>query len=150
MQNIFNLTDTNELIKRINNLTPNTQPQWGKMNVVQMLAHCNVTYEMIFENNFPKPTGIKKLILKYIIKNIVVGEKPYKKGIPTAPQFIITDSREFEVEKNRLIHYINKVQQLGENFFDGKESHSFGKLTKQQWNNMLSKHLNHHLAQFGV
>ncbi|HNN32130.1 MAG TPA: hypothetical protein PKJ70_09600, partial [Chitinophagaceae bacterium] len=64
--------------------------------------------------------------------------------------FIITDSREFEVEKNRLIHYINKVQQLGENFFDGKESHSFGKLTKQQWNNMLGKHLNHHLAQFGV
>jgi hypothetical protein len=39
--------------------------------------------------------------------------------------------------------------QLGENYFNNKESHSFGKLNKTEWNNMLYKHLQHHLSQFG-
>ena len=58
--------------------------------------------------------------------------------------------KNFEVEKQRLINHINKTQQLGENYFDNKESHSFGKLNKTEWNNMLYKHLQHHLSQFAV
>ena len=56
----------------------------------------------------------------------------------------------FETEKARLIDYIEKTQQLGEAHFDNKESHSFGVLTKTEWNNMFYKHLNHHLNQFKV
>ncbi|RZJ66435.1 MAG: hypothetical protein EOO47_25375, partial [Flavobacterium sp.] len=81
---------------------------------------------------------------------LVVGEKPYKKNLHTAPSFLIADEREFEKEKTRLINYLNKTQQLGEVHFDGKESLSFGKLNKTQWNNMFYKHLDHHLSQFGV
>ena len=63
---------------------------------------------------------------------------------------MIKDVRNFDIEKKRLIDYINKTQQLGDDYFDGRESHSFGILTKQEWNNMFSKHLDHHLTQFGV
>ncbi|MCJ8164098.1 hypothetical protein MKJ04_04535 [Pontibacter sp. E15-1] len=31
-----------------------------------------------------------------------------------------------------------------------QESHSFGRLSSQEWNNMFYKHLDHHLSQFGV
>ena len=65
-------------------------------------------------------------------------------------QFLIKDSRDFETEKKRLVDYLNKTQQLGETYFDGKESHSFGALTAQEWSTMFSKHLDHHLTQFGV
>ena len=51
---------------------------------------------------------------------------------------------------NFLIQYIQKVQQLGEQHFDGKESLSFGTLNKTEWNNMFYKHIDHHLRQFGV
>ena len=44
LPNIFEKSVADEVIARINNLTPATQPGWGKMNVAQMLAHCNVTY----------------------------------------------------------------------------------------------------------
>ena len=44
----------------------------------------------------------------------------------------------------------NKTQQLGETSIDGKESHSFGVLTAQEWSTMFIKHLDHHLSQFGV
>jgi hypothetical protein len=40
----------NELIARIHLLQPNTSPLWGKMNASQMLAHCNITYEYIFDD----------------------------------------------------------------------------------------------------
>lgn len=150
MKNAFNLNDSLGFISRIEKLSPTSKPNWGKMDVEKMLAHCNVTYEKIYEDIHPKSNVFMKLLLKLFVKNTVVSEKPYKKNGQTAPEFIIKDSRNFETEKKRLIEYIAKTQQLGENYFDGKESLSFGILTKQEWNNMLSKHLDHHLTQFGV
>lgn len=151
MKNIFDKAITDEFIARIEKLDSQTTPTWGKMNVGQMLAHCNVMYALIYdENQSPKATGFKKFLLKALIKPIVVGEKPYKKNSRTAPDFLITDEKEFNAEKTRLIHYMNKTQELGASHFDGKESHSFGALNTNEWNNMFVKHLDHHLTQFGV
>jgi hypothetical protein len=150
-KSVFNPTDAAHIIDRIHKLTPSTTPNWGKMNVGQMLAHTNVTYELVYdEAKHPKPTGFLKFMLKALVKKNVVSEKPYKKNERTGPQFLITDQREFEHEKKRLIDHINKTQQLGEDHFHGKESHSFGALNKTEWNNMFYKHLDHHLTQFGV
>ncbi len=150
LPNIFSKDVSDNVISRINQLAPTTQGLWGKMNVTQMLAHCNVTYEMVYDTKHPKPNFFVGLILKLFVKNKVVSEVPYQKNGPTAPAFIIADNRDFEQEKQRLIAFISKTQQLGEASFDQKESHSFGKLSKTEWNNMFYKHLNHHLGQFGV
>ncbi|WP_158837250.1 DUF1569 domain-containing protein [Polaribacter sp. L3A8] len=150
MKNIFEKEITSEEIKRINKLTAATKPTWGKMSVSQMLAHCSVTYEMVFSDKYPKPNAFTRWILKMFVKKIVVSEKPYAKNGRTAPQFIIADEREFETEKKRLIEYVIKTQELGSTYFEGKESHSFGKLTAVEWNNSFYKHLDHHLTQFGV
>ncbi len=150
MKNIFQKTISDEVISRINSLSPKTTPEWGKMNVAQMLAHCCVTYEMLYEDMHPKPNFLMKLMLKAFVKKAVVGPKPYPRNSRTAPAFLITDERDFEKEKARLIGYIERTQQLGEEYFDGKESHSFGKLSKEEWNTMFYKHLDHHLTQFGV
>lgn len=150
LPNVFTQEVTNQIIQRINQLTPETQPQWGKMDVARMLAHCCVTYEMVYEDKHEKPNFIMKFILKTFVKPTVVTEVPYKPNGQTAPQFIITDERNFEQEKARLIAFMQKTQQLGENHFENLESHSFGKLNKTEWNNMFYKHLDHHLKQFGV
>lgn len=151
MKNIFTTEVTQEVIDRIQMLNASTQRQWGKMSVAQMLAHCSVTYEMLFEENkYPKPKGFQKFILKAFVKNIVTSEKPYKPNNPTAPAFIIKEDKNFESERSRLVNFIDRTQKLGESHFEGKESHSFGKLSATQWNNMFYKHLDHHLRQFGV
>lgn len=150
MQNIFSITDSKKFVERVNQLKNNSKPAWGKMSVDQMLAHCNVMYEMVYDTIHPKPNVVLRFILKSFIKNKVVNETPYPRNIRTAPQFIISNNRDFELEKNRLINYINKTQELGENEFQGKESLSFGKLTSKEWSNMFAKHLDHHLSQFGV
>ena len=150
LPNVFTPQVSEGIINRINQLTPQTKANWGKMSVAQMLAHCCVTYEYVYDNKHKSPNFLMKFILKLFVKNTVVSETPYKHNNQTAPDFIITNDRDFDAEKKRLIAYIKQTQQLGEAHFDGKESHSFGKLNKTEWNNMFYKHLDHHLRQFGV
>lgn len=150
MKNIFLKEVSNELISRINNLSKDSQPLWGKMSVSQMLAHCCVTYEMVYSDKYQRPNAFSRFLLKTFVKKIVVSEKPYSKNGRTAPQFLITSEKEFDNEKKRLVDYIIKTQQLGDDYFNGKESHSFGKMNSKEWNNSFFKHLNHHLNQFGV
>ena len=95
-----------------------------------MLAHCNVTYEMVYDNIHPKPKGFQKWLMKAFVKKIVVSEKPYKKNNRTAPAFIVTQEKNFKEEKDRLVDYLNKTQELGADHFDKKESHPFGPFSK--------------------
>lgn len=82
MKNIFEQEVTNEVISRIDALTAQIQPQWGKMNAPQMLAHLNVMYELVYEpEKFPKANGFEKFMIKLFAKNQVVGEKPYPKTV---------------------------------------------------------------------
>ncbi|MCE7055042.1 DUF1569 domain-containing protein [Algoriphagus sp. AGSA1] len=150
MKNIFDTKVHEETIQRINKLSPDSIPDWGKMSVDQMLAHCSVAYEMAYTDKHPKPNGFMRFLLRTFVKNGVVSEKPYPKNSRTAPVFIISERKDFEVEKKRLISFVQKTFDYGPNYFDGKESLSFGPMTTQEWNNQFYKHLDHHLTQFGV
>lgn len=150
LPNVYDKAVAQDLINRINKLTSETQPLWGKMNASQVMAHCCITYEYIFDERNDKPNFFMKFILKAFVKSKVVSEEPYAKDSPTGPAFIIADNKDFEKEKTRLINYINKVAEKGESFFVNKESNSFGVLNTTEWNNMMYKHLDHHLRQFGV
>lgn len=150
MKNIFEANVAQEVIDRINNLTADTQPQWGKMTVGQMLAHLCVPYDFVYTDKYPRPGAIKRFLLKTFVKKAVVGPKPYPKNNPTAPEFKITDERDFETERDRLIANIKKTQELGEAHFDGKDYPNFGNLTKEEWNALFYKHIDHHMTQFGV
>jgi hypothetical protein len=70
LPNIFDQQTCHQLISRIQKLTPVTQPQWGKMSVSQMLAHCNVSYEYVYEPGKYKPApAFMKYILKLFVKS---------------------------------------------------------------------------------
>lgn len=151
MKNIFEKSVTNEVVERINQLKPDSQPAWGKMNVAQMLAHCSVAYQLVYEaDKYPRTNGFARFLLKTFIKKMIVGEKPYGKNGRTSSAFLIADEREFNAEKTKLIDFLYKTQELGEAHFHNKESHSFGVLSSKEWNGMFYKHLDHHLTQFGV
>jgi len=151
MKNLFEEKGMNETIERINQLNANTTPEWGKMNVAQMLAHNCIAYEIAFdERKVDRPGFFGKIIMNLFVKSTVIGNKPYSKNGQTAPYFIVDDERDFEVEKKRLIDYIERAQKIGARHFEGKESASFGKITSAEWNTMFSKHIDHHLVQFGV
>lgn len=150
LPNIFSKEVSEGVIDRINSLSPSTQPLWGKMNVAQMFAHCCVAYEMVYTDKHPQPGFFMGFILKNFVKRMVVSPKPYPKSSKTAPAFLVSDEKDFEAEKQRLIDYIRETEVLGSYIFDGKKSLSFGHLSANEWNNMFYKHIDHHLKQFGV
>jgi len=150
LKDVFDPKVTDELITRIRTLTPESRGRWGKMAIGQMLAHCCVTYEMIYDGNHRKPNPLMRLMLGLMVKKAVVSDKPYRHNSPTGGGFLVRDTRDFAAERDRLITYLQRTQQLGGDHFDGLESPSFGPLTRRQWSNLFYKHLDHHLGQFGV
>jgi len=150
MKNVFDPSVTEELVKRIRALTPETRPLWGKMNATQVLAHLCVSYEMVYEDRHQRPRAFVRFLLRVFVKHAVVGEKPYPRSSRTAPAFLITDERDFETEQARLISFLVRTRTLGPEAFEGRESHSFGPLTTAEWNNLFYKHMDHHLTQFGA
>jgi hypothetical protein len=150
LPNVLTADGAEAMIRRLNTLTPTTPPQWGKMTVDQMLAHCLVSYDMVYTTRYPKPNPLMRLVLRLIVKAKVTGPEPYARSSPTAPIFRIQGARNFAEERDRLIANIRRVAEEGASRFEGRVSHSFGPLTAAEWNTLFAKHLDHHLAQFGV
>lgn len=154
MDNIFDRSVCDAHIARIHRLCADTKPLWGRMTSAQMLAHVSKPYEMVCDADYPRshkrPAAPIRFLLKLFLKPIVVGEKPYAKNSRTAAEFIVADERDLDIERARLVAYINQVQAWGASHFEGRDNHSFGVMSAQEWNNLFAKHLEHHLRQFGV
>lgn len=147
---LFDAPGVETMRRRITALTPDSQPLWGKMSVSDMLAHVNVAYEMVYTAKHSRPNPIMRWVLKTIVKQRVVGPDPYPRHAPTAPAFRITEARDFETERQRLLDYLQQVMDEGRAAFEGRPSLSFGPLTATEWNALFAKHLDHHLQQFGI
>ena len=147
VKNIFDTSVKQEIIDRINKLTPESQRKWGKMDMAQMLMHCRLPLEVVMGQRILKSNGIQKLIFP-LFKSILYNDKPYKTGLPTDKSYITTGtSKDFEVEKQKLIEQLNRFSESSAIV----EKHPvFGWLTKEQWSKATWKHIDHHLKQFGV
>jgi hypothetical protein len=146
VRDLFDPAIKQEIIARINSLTPQSQRKWGKMDVGQMLAHVQLPISCAYGTHQVKGSFILKL-LGPVFKSILYNNKPYKQGLPTDRTYVITDSKDFEKEKQNLLTLLNKFS--GENIVVEKHP-VWGKLTKEQWSKATWKHLDHHLQQFGV
>ena len=147
IKNLFDPSVKQEIIDRINKLTSQTQGQWGKMNVSQMLAHVQMPIRIALGTHQPKGSFLLRLIGP-LFKSKLWDEKPYKQSLPTDPTFVMTGTeKDFEKEKSLLLNMISNFN--SENMV--QEQHPvFGRLTKNNWSKATWKHLDHHLKQFGV
>ena len=149
MKTLFQKEVVDEVLGRIDMLTPETQRLWGKMSVNQMLAHCSVGIRTAKGELFLKSGFFLKLVGS-IFKSQTTNEKHFSKGSPTHPGFIIGDTAGFEKEKQSLIGLIRQFHKDGEGKTTTNPHAFFGKLTPTQWGSLMYKHIDHHLRQFGV
>ena len=144
------LTENQSFIDRINQLTPQTQRLWGKMDVAQMMAHC----QMGLKSALGDIDMGKRVFLGYIFgawaKKKMFSDAPIDRNLPTAPSFKMTTEKDFLEEKQKLIALIERFGKAGiSGIADGTHAF-FGKMTPEEWVILQSKHLDHHLGQFGV
>jgi hypothetical protein len=112
MKNLFDKHAYAEIISRMNALTANSQRQWGKMNPAQMLAHCKEAFKVPLSDK-KMPRMFLGLLIGWMVKPKLYNESPWKQNLPTAPNFIIKDERDFEKEKLVLTGMINQFYNGG-------------------------------------
>ena len=146
VKNLFDPAVKQEIIDRINKLKADSPRHWGKMDAGQMLAHCQMPLGVAIGRHKLKRNFLLSIVGS-LIKKKLYDETPFKRGLPTDKSFIMTDPKDFEKEREKLIDMINN---FSENTMVDEPHPFFGRLTKEQWSKGTWKHLDHHLQQFGV
>lgn len=146
--NLFETAAAGEVLSRLEKISASTPANWGRMNAAQMMAHCQAPFQVYF-GEMPMKRGLMGLLFGKMAKKKLFGPQPWAHNLPTAPQFKIVDEREFGVERQKLVDYINRF--ANEGYTITSTIHPFfGKLSSQEWAVLAYKHLDHHLKQFGV
>ncbi|MEK3775209.1 MULTISPECIES: DUF1569 domain-containing protein [Paenibacillus] len=149
MKSIFDTINAAEITERMDQLSENSIPKWGTMQVSQMLAHCSAFHDIPLGNAFP-PRGLLGRLIGRFAKPMFYNDKPLPHNMSTIPTIIIDDQRHFITEKEKLEQQINIFKQGTSEKFSRHPHPFFGKLTADQWGKGIYKHLDHHLKQFGV
>lgn len=112
MNNIFEITYTDEIIERIENLNVNSHPKWGKMDVSQMLAHCSSFQDIAMGYSLP-PRGWLGVLVGRFAKPIFYNDKPLAHNMSTIPSILVTSEKDFEIEREKLKQLIITFQKNG-------------------------------------
>lgn len=146
MKSLFDPTAYEEIKARLEALTNESAPTWGKMNVGQMVTHCQFPLKIALSS---KPRKHKWNLIGFLFKKSLYNDRPWKQGLPTAKLAKITDEKDFIAERDKLTSMIDAFHAKKEQT-EWQPHPMFGKFTPEQWGQLEYKHLDHHLRQFGV
>ena len=139
------------LIARINKLEDGSIPKWGQMTVSEMLTHCSTAIQMglgevATKPKFNKATGA-------MARLFFIDVFPFPKGSPTAPELHpkmkLRKPEAFAHERDLLITQLKRIHSTPEDhrFSDHP---IFRQMGRKRWGQLVYKHIDHHLRQFGV
>lgn len=149
MSSLFEPSDRDALLGRLQSLRHDSPRQWGKMDAAQMLGHLAQALESGTGDRPMKQRFLGKLITP-LIRSKVLGEEPFGKNSPTDPTYVVADARDFDAERGRVLTLIDRMVARGADAA-GRETHPFfGKLSGEEWGRLVYKHIDHHLRQFGA
>jgi hypothetical protein len=149
MKSLFNPNDNNELIERLEKLTPNSAALWGKMNVAQMLSHLQEPIK-VATGEAKLKHSLLGMVFGRMAKKKMLAQENFSKNLPTAPTFIRKGEFDFEQEKATTISLIKNFAVKGPGVLSKNPHPFFGKMTVEEWDTLGWKHIDHHLKQFGV
>lgn len=140
-----------EILRRIDRLTPETQPQWGKMTAEEMLAHIVAGMRMGMGE---LPTRERRTIFRYWpLKHLFVYWVPFPRSA-YAPREIVTrgrsDGSTWEADASALRASIVAFETMTARGRRWPTHPIFGPLSGSAWGALGWRHIDHHLRQFGL
>lgn len=139
-----------ELIERLNSLSRDAKPAWGRMSVDQMLSHLVQSGDLPFVSQSPDRSN---WLSRTVVKPLVLYVLPVPKEVKTSREMDQQqDGRQpvdFEMDKADVIRAITKLGGLPPDY-KCLDHPFFGKMSPKQWGMLAHKHIDHHLRQFGV
>lgn len=136
------------ILVRIEALRPDRSRRWGK-SPAQALAHPAIAMEGACDTALQRQILLDGILSPFLLGS-ALGAKPFSKGSPTDPTYVVPDARDFAKEKARLLEGIERFVRRGSGQTSYPVHPFFGRLTAAQWGRLTWKHLDHHLRQFGA
>lgn len=149
MENIFSAADNSRLLERMSKLNERSMPLWGKMDVSQMVKHCQKPLHVADGTLLLKRSLIGFLFGKMAKKSFIENAE-IRKNLPTAPEFKISNHPEFQQEWQILYDLVKTFGHIGPAVIANKTHPFFGTMDEEEWGILQYKHLDHHLKQFNV
>lgn len=149
MKTLFDSVINQEILDRIEKLTPSSKPMWGKMSVEKMLAHLHLALQVNF-GELKLSKSLLGVFFRGISRRILLGEKPFPKHLPTDKKILPKEMADFFIEKAKVEKIIKRYIESGEAGLSKNPHNILGKITPQESSFISYKHLDHHLRQFGV
>ncbi len=137
------------MLGRIGSLRSDVQRRWGKMDVAQMLAHCQQPLRVAL-GELPLHRSLVGVLLGRVAKQKLLAPKPWKQGLPTAPEFRIRDARDFAREHEALLALVERFGRGGPAALTKRPHPFFGPLTVEEWQALQWRKLDHPLQQYGA
>ena len=129
-------------------MQPGQSGKWGKLNVTEMLLHCNLSNKFILEGDaeYIKP-GFKQRMIRSLVL-YVLPRIPKNNPAPARTVTKGVQDIEFGQQKAVFIATIKKFPIRGRPF--ASIHPRMGYLSTKQWGKIAWMHMDHHLRQFGV
>jgi len=135
-----------ELVDRLERLSPEAKPLWGKMTAPQMLAH--LADWMLMAKGELKAAPKNRPLRFPPLKQLAIYWLPFPKGVPTAPELISRKPSAWTVERAVVRQHVQSFETFNPAVFP--EHPVFAKMTPKAWYVLGYRHMDHHLRQFGV
>lgn len=149
MPSLFDAAGRDAMLARIGRLRSDSRRHWGRMDVAQMLAHCQEPLRVALGERTLR-RSLLGMLFGRLAKRRLLADKPWAQGMPTAPEFRITDRRDFAREQAALVALARRFGEAGPAPLAARTHPFFGPLTAHEWQALQWRHLDHHLRQFGV
>lgn len=143
---IYDSARRDELARRLDGLTPDTRPRWGRMDASRMVNHLLEAYRL--------PSGALRIRrrpvpLRSLVRWLMLYVLPFPKGAPTARELLIRPAAGFDVDRDALRAAILASTEPAPDAPRGDHP-LFGDMSRRDWGVLMYKHTDHHLRQFGL
>lgn len=150
MKSLRNEADRAAIINRINALTGDETPVWGKMTLEQMVSHLVQAGELPFVESVPhRSTFASRMFIKPLVLYILPMPKEVKVSAELDQQQAGRKPEGLAADRETLINLTNKLATLPTNH-KCLDHPFFGKMSAKEWATIAYKHMDHHLRQFAV
>jgi len=148
---LSNPTYYREIVDRISGLSGNSSAKWGKMNVCQMLRHCDLVLQVALAKiELPEINILFRVIGAVTKVEMYVFNNGIPRNMPTFQKLIVNFECDFDESKTNLLKTLEEFRVASENKKLPENHRLFGNMTEKDWEFLEYKHLDHHLKQFNV
>lgn len=152
MKTLTNLEDKTEIVRRLGAIGLESERQWGKMTVAEMICHLSDALRVAMSEKDARPVSnwFTRSVMKWFALEAPMA---WPHGISTVPECEAgvggTPPAALERDRDELVVLLERFTKLPREFVFADHA-IFGRMSEADWMRWGYLHMDHHLRQFGA